>query len=608
MASVDDRPAVSAAVTRAFETRPYERKPDDPIARPLRIFTLDPAASVGDGAVATVDVPYEPIDPASDERGFRGRVFEVGSLDRGRRRAPLDLNDEMVLLQSGRAPSPSDPLFHQQMVYAVASIVYASFRTALGRTPSWGFKEGFDAADGRRRLRLEPYATETGNAWYDKSTGTITFGYVRAPADVQGRTPPHGYVFTSLSHDVVTHEVTHALLDSLRARFMVPTNPDVLAFHEAFADLMAILHHFSHRDVVEAALERTRGRVDDAALLADLAVQFGQALGVGGRLRTPLEPPDGTPRQYDPALEPHALGTVLVSAVFEAFATVFQRKTARYVRLATNGTGVLPPGAMPIELRRLLAAEATEIARQFIEICIRAIDYCPPVDVTFGEFLRAVITADYQLVHDDRWQYREAWIDAFRVRRILPRDVPFLSFDSLLWHGPDPRPPLPIAALTFARLQFDGDPAQPAGKRELKRQAQAIADMVYDPDYAGGFGIARNGEPALHGDTVDRPCVHSVRVARRVGPDGQVLFDLVAEVTQKRHTRRAGVPFDFLGGATVIIGPDGRVRYFIGKSVLDEQRLEREASYAASPGGAALWEVRDGRRVRRAELLRRLHE
>ena len=46
-------------------------------------------------------------------------------------------------------------------------------------------------------------------------------------------------VFTCLSHDVIVHELTHALLDGLRPHFTIPTQIDVLAFHEAFADLIA---------------------------------------------------------------------------------------------------------------------------------------------------------------------------------------------------------------------------------------------------------------------------------------------------------------------------------------------------------------------------------
>ena len=47
---------------------------------------------------------------------------------------------------------------------------------------------------------------------------------------------------------MVAHETTHALLDGLDRRFIEPTNPDVLAFHEAFGDIVALFQHFTLRE------------------------------------------------------------------------------------------------------------------------------------------------------------------------------------------------------------------------------------------------------------------------------------------------------------------------------------------------------------------------
>ena len=41
-----------------------------------------------------------------------------------------------------------------------------------------------------------------------------------------------------------------------------------------------------------------------------------------------------------------------------------------------------------------IAAEAAATAQSTLTMCIRAFDYLPPVDVTFGDFLRALVTAD----------------------------------------------------------------------------------------------------------------------------------------------------------------------------------------------------------------------
>jgi len=41
-----------------------------------------------------------------------------------------------------------------------------------------------------------------------------------------------------------------------------------------------------------------------------------------------------------------------------------------------------------------LALEAARAAQHVLNMCIRALDYCPPVALTFGDYLRALITAD----------------------------------------------------------------------------------------------------------------------------------------------------------------------------------------------------------------------
>jgi hypothetical protein len=597
-------------VGRAVRTRPYERKRNDPLYRPLRIFTLDPTASRLEGAVATVNVPYEPLAP-----GPRGQLVEVDVIVQsgaeGEREVRVRLDCPKVLLQNGRTPSDSDFEFHQQMVYAIASTVYAAFQKALGRHPAWAF--GADA-DGQQctRLFLRPHAFKGANAHYDRAHGEIGFGYYRSAEKVRGRNPPFGSVFTCLSHDIIAHEVAHALLDGLRSHFTHPSDVDVMSFHEAFADLVAIFQHFSYEEVVLAEVRKWAGRLHDSRLLGSIAQQFGDTTGRAQALRSAIDELDdaGMPRRiYDRTAEPHALGGVLVAALFEAFTTLFERKTARYIRLATNGTGRLPPGDIPADLQSVLAEEASRLASQFLSICIRAIDYCPPIDPTLGEYLRALITADHDLVPDDKWGYREALIDAFWRREIYPANVESLSEDALLWRPPRKKLS-PVKALTFAELRFDGDPGRPAGAAELRRQACALGRLAADPDYMEEFGLAPKGHPDLNGDHVDLPCVESIRSARRVGPDGQIVFDLVAEVTQARTTRSLDgrTTLTYYGGATVIVGPDGEIRYVISKSVRDKQRLLRQQQYIDKQGRPFWSEQRvAGHLEPRPELFQLLH-
>lgn len=583
---------------------PYTRTKDDPLHRRLRIYAADPSLPKLDGAIATVQVDYEPLAP-----GPVGALFEVDCNDPGQgetyRSANLDA--PAVLLADGYPPSMSDPRFHQQMVYAVCSTTYRSFKDALGRNPTWGF----GSADAAAKLRLRPHYGDDRNAYYcsEPSQGELRFGYFRAEdAPLDNRSLPGGYVFTCLSHDIVVHEATHALLDGLRAHFMEPTTSDVLGFHEGFADLVAIFQRFRHTEVVTQALRQFRGAPEKSELLTHLATQFGYATGRNGPLRLAIEQDPTKPLQYDGSLGPHALGSVLLSAVFEAYTQVYRRRTERLMRLATKGTGVLPPGELPYDLLVLLAGAASKLARQFLTICVRAVDYCPPSGLTFGDYLRALITADYDLVPDDPWDYRGALIDAFRRRRIYPSSASSLSEDALLRRPPRIAMPkiedMDIAAL---RLSDDTDTAKQV--EELLTLAHVLGTYVTQPDRLQEFGLALPGDPRLDGDHVDAPCVQSIRPARRVAPQGQVATDVVVEITQARQVApRPGQPgFEFHGGATVILGTDGRIRYSILKSVVSPNAVQDRRAWLASPAAQPTWRVEENAYLRQRDLLLSLH-
>jgi hypothetical protein len=577
---------------------PYEPRSGDPLCRRLRIYTVDPSTPRLEGAVALVEIPYEPL-----EMGPAGRFCRVDDYDeaRGVRYRPADLDEGTVLIRGGYEPSQSDPRFHQQMAYVVCSSVCAAFRVALGRQVTW--------RPGVERLVLRPHARVMENAYYDDRAGAIDFGYYPARESTRGMLPG-GFVFTCLSHDIVTHEVTHALLDGLRAEFSQPCGPDVVAFHEAFADLVAILQRFRYRDVVLNAIRRTQGDITRAGYLTDLARQFGNTTGRRGALRDAIGIDSETdqPIQYSDTLEPHALGAILVAAIFEAFARIYRRKTQRYVRLATGGTGILPPGEILPDLQAVLADEAAKLAGHFLSVCIRAIDYCPPVGVTFGDYLRALITADVDLVPDDCWDYRGALIEAFRRRNIYPRHVTSLTVDALLWRGTRTALP-PIEGLSFANLKFRGDPACVAGAEELRRQAEVLGEFVTRPEHLHEFGLVAAGDPRLEGDSVSPPRIESIRSARRVGPDGRVVFDLIAEVIQARTVRPGaeGASFVYHGGATVILGPTGNVRYVVLKSLLGANRRECCRAFFLGPAGSRYWQSQDGSYQRRERLFALLH-
>jgi hypothetical protein len=135
--------------------------------------------------------------------------------------------------------------------------------------------------------------------------------------------------------------------------------------------------------------------------------------------------------------------------------------------------------------------------------------------------------------------------------------------------------------LDFGSLRFSGDPASPASKAELRRQASELGAFIAKPEVVKEFGCTIRGDPNLQGDDVEPLKVESVRSSRRVGPDRQMAFDLVAEVTQKRILKGGGgyPDFEFYGGATIILGPKGEFRYIIKKSVTNTRKAFRQREY-----------------------------
>ncbi|MCU4179715.1 S8 family serine peptidase [Bosea sp. BH3] len=586
-------------------------KPGPPPRR-LRVYALDPGMAKRLDTLpvneTVLSLPWDdhleagPHAPGPLKPGPVGDYLEVVDVDpaSGKAYEPVDLNDPWLLAQNGLPPSEGNPQFHQQMVYAVAMKTIGAFEKALGRRALWAPHRprkadgSYDDATPVRRLRIYPHALRAPNAYYSPNKVALLFGYFPADSTQNDATAPGSMVFTCLSSDIVSHEMSHALLDGLHRRFQENSNPDVAAFHEGFADIVAIFQHFSIPELVRFEIGRARGRLDAATLLAGLAAQFGEGSGIGGALRDYLSAKTRA-RRYATTLEPHDRGEILVLAVYDAFLAIVQRRTADLIRIATGGTGILPSGAIHPDLVERLVGEACKAAGHVLRMCIRALDYCPAMDITFEEYLRAIITADVDLVPDDPYGYRVAFMEAFRARGIPMRSVRTVSTESLTWNTPETNDPAWVAK-AFERIDFalerraSHDDIVAANERNRWALWRALDEaFAAAPESCRDFGLlpdmprydARGtvAGPAKGATTFD---VFSVRPAQRTGPDGSLQKTIVAVVHQRRP-----IPFDgkdvangffwFRGGATLILDANtgkAEIRYIVVKNVDSERRLE----------------------------------
>ena len=323
-------------------------------------------------------------------------------------------------------------------------------------------------------------------------------------------------------------------------RSSIPTNVDVPAFHEGFSDLVALFLHFTYADVVEQAIRESRG-THHARVAADRhrpGVRLRAIADRAAPTRCARASTSTAWRRSIPTSLPGQGRAARASTIRSSSRTRSGRcwcrrcsrrsrpscgaRRERFYRIAGLDPQALDRAPLNDALVKAIAQEASDVAGQFLNICIRAIDYCPPADMELGEYLRAIITADGDLERSDKWGFREALMRSFRRRRDLsrPRAVHDRGRRALAAAG---RRRCTSRAWPSANSKFDGDPGQPASAEELLRQAHALGRFVTNPKHAECFRLVAPGSAAAEGR---RPGVaaaravdprHAARRARRPG-------------------------------------------------------------------------------------------
>lgn len=603
------------------------RSPDQtrPEFRQLRIYAIDPMVERAGEHLTTVQIRFEDLELRGPKQGedkdpvsFAGDRVEVVDVDTSGSLAvwlkPVSLNDANIAMQHGLEPSESDPQFHQQMVYAVTMRTLEQFDRALGRIVHFA---------GRRRLRLVPHAFRGTNAFYHPKLRAVLFGYFRASKDAPGENLPGQLIFTCLSHDIVAHEVTHAIVDRLRPYFNVATNSHVRAFHEGFADIVAVFQRLTFRDLVQRALQDSRGDLRQNAALTNIAAQFGEGLGSGRALRTALD----KKTKIQDVTEEHALGAVLVAAIFEGFLTTYERRTADLIRIATGGTGEMPRGAIHPDLAARLTSECVRTAQSVLTMCIRAFDYLPPTDVTFGAFLRALVTADWELNPLDEVGLRSSVIEAFRYRGIFAAEAGSLAVNALLLDTADtlvwsqyetefqswvdlaiqmdieeqraaaPDDDTALAEMSTVRSSVDQVPQVRSDGEVSEDEEDVSAAKLLRNAILGWFRVLPPNERTRLGLLVgpDLKGVH-FHSNRRVTSDGTIRFGLVVQLIQVHTVSLGNGTRDFPWGSTLVIDVSGRVRFVVPAPPIESRTREiadMQVRARTNPLGWALDAVSD---------------
>lgn len=474
----------------------------EPRTRFVTIVAQDPSIRNAKGKIITARVSLPAEDLADGPRGYRVHVIDYDSTTgsyHGAHKLPAQYKDEPKAWRNGDLSILDDYRFHAQNVYALVMKTLARFEFALGRRIGWSFEA--------HQLNVAPHAMVDANAFYSPADQGLVFGYFTGD---NGKA-----VYTSLSHDVVVHETTHALVDALREKYMMPSSPDQAAFHEGYSDVIALLSVFSQRELVEELLclndkdARKRRTIAPAmvstealkkSVLFGLAEEMGEEMdnARGGALRRSVEIVPVPDMLDQPEFEePHRRGEVFSGAVLTAFVGVW---AGRIVGVGQgDGLGTLADGRYSL---RRVAEEGAAVAEYISTMLIRALDYMPPVHVTFGDVLSAMLTADIEIRPDDsRYLLRPQLAERFAAYGISPaskrKDIPHI------WNAPQ-------KGLSYDRVRYES--------------------MRSDPDEVFRF-LWENRVPLKlreQGYTE----VLSVRPCVRVGIDGFTLRETVAEYYQ----------------------------------------------------------------------------
>lgn len=537
---------------------------DESLWRKLTILAQDPEVRHGlnkQPLLSMINIPAEPFLPGPC--GARIKVVDYDAThDRyyfPRPVADYGVNGELqdpyaTVKPEGIARMLEDPHFHQQQVYAVAMRTLCQFERALGRRVEYGFSG--------HQLHVAPHAFAEANAYYSRESRALFLGYFPNEKGEQ--------VYTCLSHDIIAHEMAHALLDGIRPRYIEPSSPDQAAFHEGFADIVALLLVLGDQRLIEALMVQNPDwdRMVPVAMLEEQALGELALLGLAESMATPLS--DGratalrrsatrkpnTRWRTDPAYdEPHDRGEILVAMVMQAF--------LRFWAWRLKSIGQVQKGMADA---KRVAEEGANAAEHLMLMCIRALDYAPTIDLEFDDFLSALLTADRETM-PNKPEYRAMLRESFEAWGIVPVSRPeqdgcWLPFDQ----------PLSYATIRFDALQRNRDEAF----RFLWRNAKSL--RVVTDVYTE---------------------VGDVRAIARVAEDGLVVRETAVDYVQIRWVRGNELEalglvrppemnpfreFPLFGGGVLIFDEFGRLKFSIGNSLDNTKRQQRRLDHLAQVG------------------------
>jgi hypothetical protein len=339
-------------------------------------------------------------DPSVGEIGVR-KAFLPRRVFAGPRDARIAISGLPIVTPNVFGDMILDPVanpegFDAVHTFAVVRMTLTMFERALGAALPWQWNTGGNTDV----LSVFPRAGVTQNAFYSRNQKALKFFFF------DSGTPPQT-IFTCRSFDIVAHECGHAVLDALKPGWLLTGNPPQTGgLHESFGDMTAIFLALGQLDQCEAIIAQTKASLHAKSFLADLAEQFGLALGRPNGLRNA----DNNLKLSEVGTEVHAISQVMTGGVFDVLADIFalERNPAR----------------------RDDAAVLHDVGEYVASLVLRAYRNAPATAATYADVVNKMLS----LVGSDGKpvQYRQSIVNRFSFREVVSPSAMGFSADEEL--------------------------------------------------------------------------------------------------------------------------------------------------------------------------------
>ena len=375
---------------------------------------------------------------------------------------------------------------------------------------------GYDItfAFGDKQIGLAPDAGVDLNAYYSRDEESLNFFHDFDPVKKET-------VYSGASGEVISHEVGHAILDSVRPGFLTSWSADTNGLHEAFGDLTALYMSTQNDEVCQLAAQQTGGDLSKPSLLSDTGEHMGRAINNKYDIHDAdrdyvrcmindckwedpnnIEGEDPTP-EHPVSTEMHDWSRIFSGAQYDVMAAITKRNMA-------DGMD---------------AAKAIKAAGQeSMELLTKAVSISPRHDASYRDIALCMLKVD---ANNNEGKAHDIILNTFKERNILE----------------------------------EGDDV-PADTMGVAAEPRDLTITLDGPEYGKFAGAEVSGKASSGIGMMSNPADKLAKDMKRLIQNGSILYTEPNQVVEKKDL------FDKNGNPYV-----GVVRWTDGKMVIERNKM-----------------------------------